>query len=237
LKEIELLIEKYKIKEIIFYDDTFTLNRERIIRLCQLLIEKNLNIKWKCETRVNLIDEELLQLMKEAGCYLIGYGIESGNQRILNILKKGITIEQVEKAVRITKKAGIETLGYFMFGIPGETEKEIKETINFAKSLNLDFAQFSIATAYPGTELYQIAKSSGKVPKDWESSFYALAGQGKILSLCELPPPTLKNYLKIAYRSFYLRPSFLFHKLIKIRSFGTLKYYWQGLKLLFKIES
>jgi len=235
LNEIEHLKEKYKIKEIIFYDDSFTLNRERIIKLCQLIIEKKLNIKWKCETRVNLVDEELLQLMKRAGCYLIGYGIESGNQKNLNVLKKGITLEGVKRAINMTKKTGIETLGYFMIGIPGESEKEIKETINFAKDLNLDFAQFSIATAYPGTELYQIAKTIGRVSENWENSFYALGGQKETLSLCELNSANLKKYLRVAYSSFYFRPRFVFNKIKKIRSVSDFLYYLKGVKSLLKI--
>jgi len=235
LKEIELLKEKYKIKEIIFYDDIFTLNRERIIKLCQLLIEKKLNISWKCETRVNFIDEELLQLMRRAGCYLIGYGIESGNQRVLNILKKGTTIEGIEKAIKVTKRAGIEVLGYFIIGIPGETEKEIKETIRFAKSLDIDYALFSIATPYPETELYQIAKSLGKVPETWENSFYTLVNSENTISLCDLDSEILRQYQKKAYRSFYFRPSYMGKKLLKMKSLTILKRYLRGVKTILKI--
>jgi len=234
LAEIEQLKEKYGIKEIIFYDDTFTLNRERVLKICNLLIDKKMDIKWKCETRVNLIDEELLGKMKEAGCYLVAFGVESGNQRILNILKKGITLEQVKKAVESAKKVGIETLGYFMIGVPGETEKEIDETIDFAKDLDLDFAQFSIATAFPGTELYQIARSQNKLPKDWSNSFYAL-GKEPNVSLCGVSIEKLSEYSKKAYRSFYLRPNFIFKKIKKIKSFGDLTFYFQGLKNLFGI--
>lgn len=235
LEEIEFLKEEYKIKEIIFYDDIFTFDKERIKKLCQLFIEKKLNIRWKCETRVNFVDEELLHLMKKAGCYLIGYGIESGSQRVLGILKKGITIEMVEKAVGMTKKAGIGVLGYFMIGIPGETEEELKETINFAKNLDIDFALFSIATPYPGTELYQIAKSMGKIPQSWDGSFYALIDSPNILSLCDLDSQTLRNYLRMAYRSFYFRPSFIGKKLLKLRSPKTFKRYLRDLKTILKI--
>ena len=235
LEEIVFLKEKYHIKEVIFYDDTFTLNRERVKKLCQLLIEKRADISWKCETRVNLVDEELLQLMKRAGCYLIGYGIESGNQKILDVLKKGITIAEIEGAVQMTRKAGIEILGYFMLGIPGEGEKEIRETIKFAKSLNIDYAQFSIATAFPGTELYQIAKAKNRIPKDWQDSFYALGQTKKVISLCELDPETLQKYLKKAYRSFYFRPSYIKRKILEIKSPKTFWRYLKGLKTLSKI--
>lgn len=235
LKEMELLKEKYNVREIIFYDDTFTLNGERIAELCQLLIEKKVNIIWKCETRVNLVNGELLRLMKRAGCYLIGYGIESGNQKILDVLKKGITIAEVEKAVKITRETGIEILGYFMLGIPGEGEKEIKETIEFAKSLNIDYAQFSIATAFPGTELYRTAKTQNRIPKDWQDSFYALGQTKKITSLCELDPETLQKYLKTAYRSFYFRPKYILNKIKKMKSMNDFIFYLRGLKSLLKI--
>lgn len=235
LKEIELLKNEYNIRELIFYDDSFTLDRERIVKFCRLLIEAGLDIKWKCETRVNLVDEELLKLMKKAGCYLIGYGIESGNQKILNDLKKGITLAQVEKAVKIANDAKIEILGYFMLGIPGEGEKEIKETIDFAKRLNIDYAQFAIATAFPGTELYQIAESQNRLPMGWQDSFYALGQTKNIISLCELEPKTLQKYLKTAYRSFYFRPSYIKRKLLEMKSPKILWRYLKGLRILLKV--
>jgi len=231
IEEIEYLKEKYKVKEIIFYDDSFTINKEQTIKLCQLIIDKKIDISFKCETRVNLVDKDLLLLMKKAGCYLLGFGIESGSQRVLDILKKGITIEQVKEAVKITKEAGIDVLGYFMIGVPGETEQEIKKTIDFSKELNLDYAQFSIATAYPGTELYQISKD--RVGSDWSKSFYAL-GEKQSVSLSGVEAEKLNYYLKKAYYSFYFRPSFIFNKIKRINSFSTLKHYLRGLGKILK---
>jgi len=235
LEEIVFLKENYNIKEIFFYDDSFTLDEKRIIELCQLMIENNIKISWKCETRVNLVNQELLDLMKKAGCYMICYGIESGNQKILDVLKKGITLEQTEKAITMTKKAGIKILGYFMIGIPKETEENIQETINFAKKLNPDYAQFSIATAYPGTELYQIAKNQGKLTEDFSNSFYALANQKEIISLCDIKPETLQKYLKRAYYSFYFRPSYILRSIYNISSLNDLKYNLKGIKGLLRI--
>jgi len=235
LEEIIFLKKNYNIKEIIFYDDSFTLEKERIIKLCKLIIKNNIKINWKCETRVNLVDQELLNLMKKAGCYMICYGIESGNQKILNVLKKGINLKEIKKAIELTRKAEIETLGYFMLGIPGETEKEIEQTIDLAKKLKLDYAQFSIATAYPGTELYQIAKKQGKITKDFSNSFYALTKQKRIISLCDVNAEILKKYLKKAYYSFYFRPSYIIQKIYKIKSFNDLIYNLRGLTKLIKI--
>lgn len=234
ISEIELLKNEYGIKELQFYDDTFTLDKERVLKICQLLIEKKIKIQWKCETRINLVDEELLKIMKKAGCYFIAYGIESGNQRILNFLKKSTTIEQIKNAVMLTKKTNIKVLGYFMLGIPTENEKEIKQTIKFSKELNLDYVQFAIATAYPGTDLYNIAKQSGKISNDWTQAFYAL-GTKSTISLSEVPIKKLRSYLKKAYISFYFRPTYIWKKLRNINSPLDIVYYFRSAKNLFKI--
>lgn len=235
IKEIELLKKDFGIEEIIFYDDTITFDRERIWKICQLLIEKRLDIKWKCETRVNLVDKELLQKMNEAGCYMVAFGIESGSQRVLNILRKGITLQQIENAVEWANNASVSVLGYFMLGIPGETEEEIEATIRLAKRLNIDYAQFSIATAFPGTELYDIAKRAGKVNADWSKSFYALSGIGPETSLSDIPIEKLREYLKKAYRSFYFRPSYIWRRIKNIRTTDDLLYNLRGLKRLLRI--
>jgi len=233
VKEIEFLIQKYKIKEIIFYDDSFTLNKDRAMKICELIIQKGIKIKWQCETRVNLVNKELLEKMKQAGCYLIAYGIESGSERVLKILKKGITIEQIRIAIELTRKAGIKIIGYFMVGIPGETADEIKQTVKFSKSLDIDFAQYSIATAYPGTELFQIAKSQNKISGDWSKSIYAW-GAAPIMSLSDIPVKELASYTRKAYKSFYFRPSYIIKKIKGIKTYDDFLYYFRGFKTLFK---
>lgn len=236
IKEIDFLINNYGIKEIIFYDDSFTIHRPRVMELCDLMIKEGINakIRWQCETRVNIVDEELLKKMKMAGCYLIAYGIESGSDRVLGILRKGTTTNQIIKAVELTKKASIQVLGYFMLGIPGENEQEIKKTIQFSKDLNVDFAQFSIATAYPGTMLYQMAKEQNKITDDWSKSMYALGGKPTI-SLSDVPIDKLYYYTKKAYRSFYFRPSYLWERMLQIKSVNDLIYNLKGLKTLLKV--
>lgn len=234
ISEIILLKEKYNINELQFYDDSFTFDRDRVIEICRLLIENKIEIRWKCETRVNLIDEELLKTMKQAGCYLIAYGIESGSQQILDVLKKNITIKQIETAIKLTKKLGIKTVGYFMLGIPKENEKDIEQTISFSKELGLDYAQFAIAVAYPKTELYRIAEQSNKINDDWSKSIYALGGK-PIISLSDIPIKRLYGYTKKAYRAFYFRPQFVFEKIKKIKSINDLIYNIKGLLALLKI--
>ena len=232
--EIQLLIEKFGVKEIKFYDDVFTLDRKRVIAICMQLKEQGIDIPWTCETRVNLVDGELLRVMKDAGCYMIAYGVESGNQGILNNLKKDITLERAIEAFKLTQEAEIETVAYFMIGSPGETPRTVKETIEFGKRLDPDFAQFSITTPYPGTELYRLAAQEGCAPGKWDEYVYAdLRSAGnpsfrtKTLSMEELG-----EWSKRAYTSFYLRWSYLWKRLRKMTSFGELKTNIAGLRML-----
>ncbi len=234
IKEITHLVNEYKIREIVFYDDSFTFDKERAMKICDLIIQNRIKIKWHCETRVNLVSKELLEKMKQAGCYMIAYGIESGSERMLKKLKKGVSPEQIRTAVKLTNEAGIKVLGYFMFGIPEETEADIKETLDFSKDLNLDYVQYSIATAYPGTELYEIAKQQNKLTSDWSKSIYALGGK-PLVSLSEIPVDMLYKYVQKAYSSFYFRPGYIFKKIKDLKNIEYLKYYMRGLQKLLKV--
>ena len=235
--EIRLLNEKFGVKEIKFYDDVFTLDRKRVIDICRQLKEQGIDIPWTCETRVNLVDRELLRVMKDAGCYMIAYGVESGNQVILNNLKKDITLEQAIKAFELTDEAGIETVAYFMIGSPDETPQTIEETMDFAKKLDPDFVQFSMTTPYPGTELFRLAFEEGYVSEKWDEYVYAdlksvdnPAFETEILSREELG-----EWNKKAYTSFYLRWSYVWKRLKKMTSFGELKTNIAGLRVLIDI--
>lgn len=166
IAEMEQLYNQYGINGFFFNDDTFVLDRERISKFCELLRQKGLNIVWYCNGRANLMSKELLEAMYSAGCRAIAYGIESGNQQILDSIKKGITLDQVRKVVKWTKEAGINITGYFMIGMLGETKETIRETIAFARELELDFYGFSLTTPLAGTELYDSAIKAGFVPRD-----------------------------------------------------------------------
>ncbi|MCD6371797.1 MAG: cobalamin-dependent protein [Candidatus Aenigmarchaeota archaeon] len=225
-------IGERKIKEIVFYDDIFTFNKKRVIEFCKLLISSGLNIKWKCESRVDLVDKEMLIWMKKAGCYMIAYGIESGNQKILDYLKKGFSIKQIKDAVKITKKVGIKILGYFILGAPGEGIDEIKNTIKFAKLLNIDYAQFSILTPYPGSEIFSLLKKD----EDFDEVIYfGRILDKKIVNCSNIPTHVLKRMYKKAFFSFYVRPRSLFREIsdfLKTKAFEKLLY---GTKILLTI--
>jgi len=232
--EIVYLKERFGIKEIAFYDDVFTLNQKRTMQLAKELKKRNLDISWTCEARVNLVTEELLKEMKKAGCYMVAYGIESGNQTILNNLRKGITIEQIKSAIKATQKAGIQSVGYFMLGSPGETPETIRQTINFAKNLPLDFAQFSITTPYPGTDLYNIYLNSGNKNIKWDDFIYVSfkSSSAPVFETKLLSKEDLQEWSAKAYKEFYLRLSYIWKRFIGMRSIGDLKTNIKGFSTL-----
>jgi len=153
--ELFMLWKRHGVKEVEFFDPVITLERERVIELCQGILDKGIKIRWSARTRVDLVDEELLALMASAGCMRLYVGIESGNDDILNSYQKGFTVEQVIKGVRLIREAGIRVFGFFIIGAPEDTDETIRETIQLAKSLDLDYAQFSRLYAAPRTSLYR----------------------------------------------------------------------------------
>jgi len=200
--EIEYLISNFGIKEIHFEDDNLTLHRPHIVEICRLLMEKKLKISWACPNgvRADHLDMELLKMMKKAGCYYLAFGIESGNQEILDNVKKNTSLEKLEEGVKMASKAGIMTQGFFIFGLPGETEETIKKTIKFAKKLPLSRAQFLLLDVMPGTEIWDTLNFEEQV--DWTKNSYH--------EVTWVPPTIDKEYLQNsaprAFREFYFRP-------------------------------
>ncbi|MCG2737372.1 MAG: B12-binding domain-containing radical SAM protein [Candidatus Methanoperedenaceae archaeon] len=237
VNEVEYLIDKFKIKEIVFYDDSFTLNKKRILQLCEEIHKRKIDILWSCETRVDLINEELLKAMKKAGCYMIAYGIEAGNQMILNNLRKKITTEQISSAVERTHKAGIQSVGYFMLGSPWETPETIRETIDFTKSLKLDFAQFSVMIPFPGTDIYELYMKSGFVTSDWDDYIYASlkSASTPVFETGMLSKEELQAWNGRAYKEFYFRSSYMWQRLIGMRSLGDLNTNMRGFSMFLEM--
>ncbi|MEI8012564.1 MAG: radical SAM protein, partial [Candidatus Omnitrophota bacterium] len=154
IHEIEECYDKYQIRDIDIFDYNFTAERERVLEICRLICEKGLNISWACRSRVDTVDKELLEIMKKAGCSRIYFGIESGSQDTLKVMRKGISIREIQTILHICRSLGIRTLGFFLIGAPGDTREKVFETIRFAKSLPLDYAQFSKTLAKPLTPLW-----------------------------------------------------------------------------------
>jgi anaerobic magnesium-protoporphyrin IX monomethyl ester cyclase len=153
--EMQYLAENFGVKAINFREDNFTVNRQRVLDICSLIIQRNLKIEWTCESRVDIVDEEMLTAMKQAGCSAIYFGIESGSQRILDLLRKDTTVEQNENAVKLCRKVGIRLIASIMLGVPQQTLAENYESIAFIKKLDPDMVYFNVFMGLPGTDLYR----------------------------------------------------------------------------------
>lgn len=217
LAEIEEVVKKFHVRTIIFFDDLFTFDKDRIIKICQGIIKRNLKLDWKAEARVDTVDIKMLKMMKKAGCSVLGFGIESANQKSLDFLGKKTTLPQIKKALRMTRKAGIRTLGYFILGIPGETYKESQKTIELSLKL-CDFAAFSVLIPYPGTKLYSLALEKGWIrgtdaqnPFDQDLKKPALVSPGWTAD-------DLKKIIREAHTRFYFRPSYIFKQALTFRN-------------------
>jgi radical SAM superfamily enzyme YgiQ (UPF0313 family) len=208
-------VKKMGFREIHIIDDGFTTNMKRAKKICDLLIQSEVNIGWSTVVgiRVDRVDYELLVKMQQAGCYRVYYGIESGNQEILNNIKKQITLEQVRRAVDSAKKAKLEVAGFFMFGLPGDTVETMKDTIRFAKSLDLDFVKASIAIPLPATEMFNELDAQGLIKTyDWEKfKFYSTPST--IYDHQNVSWPTIEKYYSKFYRELYLSPRFIFKRI------------------------
>jgi radical SAM superfamily enzyme YgiQ (UPF0313 family) len=226
LDEMEQIVKILRIPSIIIYDDLFTLDKQRVQEICQGILERGLRFEWKCEGRVDQVDEETLRWMKKAGCSLIAYGVESGNEIGLDYLQKGITLPQIRRAFELTRKVGIRPMAYFILGIPVETFEEGLRTIELAKELNPDYAQFSILSPYRGTKLHEEAKAKG-----WYAEVEANnpfdKDQKRPVLLCEKwSAETLKEILRRAHREFYFRPSYILKRLWGVRNFRQMRALW-----------
>ncbi|MFH1623060.1 MAG: radical SAM protein [Candidatus Aenigmatarchaeota archaeon] len=207
VNEVEHAVKDFGVRNAYFIDLEFTMNNEanraNVERLCDLLVERKLGLKWTCQTRVDTVGRPLLRKMKEAGCDVIHFGVETGSEKIMKSIDKRVTFAQVEEAVRAAEEAGIHTVAFFMFGLPGETEEDMEDTIEFAKRLNPTYASFNIATPYPGTRFYESVKDSleGAFPACYEG----------VLSAAEL-----KKNVNEALLRFYLRPSYMLKQLSSV---------------------
>jgi anaerobic magnesium-protoporphyrin IX monomethyl ester cyclase len=195
-------------------DDVMTLDVERAKRICRLLIDEGLNrVPWITihGIRADNTDLELLRLMKAAGCKRVGFGVESGNQGVLDIMKKHQTIDQVRQAFANARQAGLQTIGFFIFGLPGENEETMEDTIRLALELDPDLANFMIAAPFPGTELYDMVLEKGELfTRDWGD--YAIHDEKARFAMGEVDAELVERKWHEAYRRFYLRPSRLLRK-------------------------
>lgn len=198
-------LKKLGINNIHMYADLFTVNRDQVMELCQMMIDEKIDLHWTSNSRVDYVDEEMLTLMGKAGCRLISWGIESGNEQILKHARKGAYPDKAERALRWAKKAGIMNWGYFIIGLPGETEQTIRQTIDFAKKLPLDIALFHVAAPYPGTPFFfEVVENKWFRPGTrWEQ---VDMDKGTVLDYPDMPAERLLYWQKRAFREWAFRP-------------------------------
>lgn len=199
---IEYLTKDFGIKEISIKDDTFVFSSEQVMEFCRQLCNKNLNITWSCNSRVDYIKDEILREMKKAGCWMVSYGIESGSPRMLKKMMKGITKKQVKDALSLTRKNGIVSKGFFMIGIPGETIDSMEETLNFINDLPLDELNINYFTPFPGSKLFSEVLQEGFQP-----DFNRMNMLEPVYVPKGLTEEDLRKYQKRIIQSFYLKPS------------------------------
>ena len=222
IEEIEELIYKIGAKEIRFFDDTFTFNKQRVFEICAKLKEHRIRIPWTCLTRVTDVSGDMFKTMRKAGCWQVLFGLESGDDRMLKLLKKGNTVEQNKRAVYLAKKSGLSVRADFIMGTPGETLESLKHTLEFAIELKVDYAHFNKFVPFPGTELYKILAQQG-YKLDFEKNF-SILDHSSIFHVPELmSKEDFKQFLDYANRTFYIRPSYILKRLLSIRSLIELK--------------
>ena len=211
--ELEMLVKKYGIGELRMLDDDFIIDPERAKKICDLIIERELDIIWNCNCKVNNASRSLYQTMYKAGCRGVLIGVESASQEMLDSMRKDITIDQIEKGVSLAK----EIIGFvnctFLFGMPGDSIENVQKTIQFAKKLNPSFAYFSIAHPMPGSELFNTEKEKCKIDmnkQNWEGFTILLSSQDPItVEMSDISAKDLLKLRKQAFREFYLRPAYM----------------------------
>jgi len=224
LAELEEIV-RLGYKEVFIRDEIFTVKKSRTIEICEGILAKDLDLTWVASARIGSVDLETMKLMKRAGCHMIRFGVESGSDKILKNIKKGITTSQIRETFKWVREVGLDTHAHLMLGTPGETEDTIDETIAFLKEIRPSIITCGICTPYPGTGLFDLVNA--KYPEIGDGSTCDLSSlhtQGYYNEVfCELSAQKLSEGIKKIYRSFYLRPGYVFEWLGKIKSIDEFK--------------
>ena len=193
-------------RDITFFDDSFTVNRKRVMEMCNLIQREKLDVSWRCLSRADTVEEEMLRKMKDSGCYQIEFGVESGSQRMLDLMKKGMTVDKIRKTFKICDKIGLETVGFFMLAYPGENFRSIKKTIKLSHDIKPDFVTFNLFTPLPGSEIFDSFPR-----KEWERYDFISA------SFCDIASEKMVKIIRKAYRDYYLKPSYIWRRIRKTK--------------------
>ena len=227
--EIEMLKNDYDAQEVFFDDDTFTANRKWAMKICSEIKRRGIDIVWSCNGRVDNVDREMLTAMKEAGCRLIKFGIESASQETLDRINKGYKLSEVREGFKVSKEVGILRHGTVMLGYPWETPEDLRATIEFVKELDVDTVQFSIPIVYPGTQLYREAVENNWLryePGEWDK--YDMSNPSLVNP--HLEGKEIVRMCERGWREVYFRPTFMLNKIINVRSVAELRWLLRGTK-------
>ena len=231
-EEVKHLQDRYGIKEVCFYDDTFTTVKREVYEFCRAIEDLRVDLTWSCFSRVDTVDEDLLHAMKAAGCHQIMYGVEAASPVILSNICKKTDLDTVEEAVRAAKKARLDVRAAFMLGNPGETVETMEETLQFAIKLNPELVIFNVATPFPGTEMFEWADRIGCLKtKDW--SKYDM--YHPVMELPSLSNRQIRDFYRTAYRRFYLRPAYLMMRLRKIRTLADVQMGFRAVRAILQM--
>jgi radical SAM superfamily enzyme YgiQ (UPF0313 family) len=193
-------------KDVHFFDDTFTIHKQRVLDICHGI--ESLNISWRCLSRVDTVDREMLKTMYDSGCYQIQFGVESGSQKMLDKMKKNVSVKQAKRVFKWCDEIGIETVAFFVLGYPGETRETISKTLSLVKEIKPDFVTFNLFTPLPGSEIFE------KIKTKYEWDKYDLSSA----SFCDIPTEEMIDIVRNAYREYYVSFGYLKNRLSKMRS-------------------
>lgn len=224
LEEIEIIVNQ-GYKEVFFRDEMFTTDKDRVIKICEGILEKKLDLTWIASTRIGVLDEKTIQLMKKAGCHMLRFGVESGDQEILNTVKKGIKIEQTIQDFELAHKYKMDTHAHCMIGMPGETNETIKKSLDFVLKIDPTIVTFGICSPYPGTQLFDMVLEQHPEVEDASEcdleNLHTHSFYNEVYS--NIPNEDLNKWIKRIYRKFYFRPSYILKWLGKINSLEELR--------------
>lgn len=219
LDEVERAVKHFGAKEIVFFDETFAVNKQRVFEVCDGILHRGIHVAWNIRTRVDILDETMLKAMRRAGCRSLHVGVESGSPRVQKLMKKNLDLNRMTHSLNLAKQMGMETRGYFMIGFPGETLDEIESTIRLSTELPLDWASFTITTPHPATDIYHEGMKEGRFGGDyWEKYTLGQVHSPPGYFTCEqYDQKKLEELLKAAYQKFYLRPQIIVSKILRPR--------------------
>ena len=231
--EIQYCIGQYGVKEIRFFDDNFCGDYDRVMEFCDLMDERKIRIAWYCNSRVDFVDRKLMQRMRKAGCWCILFGVESGVQKNLNMLRKNITVDQIKRSIREAKEVGLEVYTPFIFGIPGETYEEALRSIELAIELDAHYVNFHTLAPFPGSELYDHVEKYGTLTGKESDYNFERAGFVPFT----LTREQIFELRQKAFRKFYMRPSYILKRLLHARSREDFRTLFAGAKSLFYLAT